>query len=199
MTISVAGFPFTITNDQLVLPDYSVDSVGQTVIQDSNVRELLINPLEEINKNDMPILGQTFLTTAYLLVDNDQQTFTLWKNNLTSEERITNIGPSSQCPTPVTNPAPHSKSPPPTRHSMAAKDIAAIVVSILVIGILAVGAAWFWKRRNRKGSAQLDHKYDASRGLPELPLDSFAPQELDHSNTVQQTSELPGSMVYHTS
>ena len=43
----------------------------------------------------MPLLGQTFLTSAYLLVDNDHSQFTLWRSNATTNQNLVAIGPSS--------------------------------------------------------------------------------------------------------
>jgi hypothetical protein len=43
------------------------------------VRNLVINPIQHINENDLPILGRHFLTSAYLSVNHDTETFSIWQ------------------------------------------------------------------------------------------------------------------------
>lgn len=59
----------------------------------------MINPLLSGHKNagDFPLLGQTFLTSAYIMVDYDKNEFTLWQANATSDEDLVVMLPSSTC------------------------------------------------------------------------------------------------------
>lgn len=84
-TIS-SGFKITIPNSQLVVPDMSTNNRGTTIInsstQDSTgphgaTREILLDSMQGVNANDMPILGTPFLSSAYLSVNHDVDTFTL--------------------------------------------------------------------------------------------------------------------------
>ena len=59
----------------------------------TTVREVLINSLQDVNKNDMPILGRPFLTSAYLIVDVDHRRFTVAPSKATDTQDIVAIGP----------------------------------------------------------------------------------------------------------
>lgn len=81
-----------IPNDQLVVPDISIAADGTTVFN-SSVREVMINQLQGINLNDMPLLGQTFLSQVYMNVNYDLGIFSLWSARATREEDPVGIGP----------------------------------------------------------------------------------------------------------
>ncbi|MCJ1405933.1 hypothetical protein MMC11_009167 [Xylographa trunciseda] len=88
-----SGLVIRIPNNQLVVPDINIDSDG---VPTSNVstREILLNSLQEVNQNDLPLLGRTFLTSAYLHVNYDLNQFTLWQANPTLNESIVAVGSS---------------------------------------------------------------------------------------------------------
>lgn len=52
------------------------------------MRNVVINPIQEINENDLPILGRLFFTSAYLSVNHDTETFSLWQAARSSREPI---------------------------------------------------------------------------------------------------------------
>lgn len=82
-----------IPNHQLVLPDITIDTSGNTNYNYS-VREIMLNSDQQINANDMPFLGATFLTSAYLSVNHDYGSFSLWQANPTTDEKLIGIGPN---------------------------------------------------------------------------------------------------------
>lgn len=87
-----SGLKVSIPNDQLVVPDISIAADGTTVFN-SSVREVMINSLQDLNTNDMPILGHTFLSQIYLNVNYDLDIFSLWSARATGEEDLVGIGP----------------------------------------------------------------------------------------------------------
>lgn len=67
-----------IPNSELVVDDlYISNATGE--IETGTRRNLVLNPLEGVNENDLPFLGRLFLTSAYLSVNHDSNTFTLWQ------------------------------------------------------------------------------------------------------------------------
>lgn len=90
MTLS-SGLQIRIPNHQLILPDYHISSQGEIIVNGSD-RVVLINSLQAINLYDMPQLGQPFLSSAYLLVNEDTAQFTLWKSNPTTTRNLLAIG-----------------------------------------------------------------------------------------------------------
>lgn len=101
----------TIPNHQLVLPNYDIDSTGLTVKNDSYM-DVLIGSLQGINLNDLPLFGQLFLTSAYLLVDYDLGMFTVWKSNQVASQNLIATG-SITC----------SNSSPPVQSSISTSSI----------------------------------------------------------------------------
>ena len=89
-----SGLRVTIPNDQLVTPDYTIAEDGATTFSD-NTRVVKIRALQSDNAEDMPILGVPFLTAAYLLVNQDTSTFTIWQSNATSETELVAIDSTS--------------------------------------------------------------------------------------------------------
>ena len=85
-----SGLEVQIPNDQLVVPDVSIASDGTTIF-DPSVREVMINSLQQINSNDMPLLGHTFLSQVYLNVNYDLNFFSLWSAKATGEEDLVAI------------------------------------------------------------------------------------------------------------
>ncbi|UZP34274.1 hypothetical protein NXS19_002090 [Fusarium pseudograminearum] len=77
-----SGLEIRVPNNQFVFPETEIDKDGSRV---SNLtrQNILINSVED----EAPILGRYFLTAAYLMVNQDAGTFTLWKANATEESK----------------------------------------------------------------------------------------------------------------
>lgn len=158
MTFTLSsGLEITVPNSQLVVPDVTVSSSGQTQITNSNVREILVYNLEASNVTDMPLLGQVFLTSAYLHVDNDAEQFTLWQARPTNETRLIPVARgsptcSNQTSTPSTSVAASPQAPKIAHHhGISTGAIVGIVLAVSTCTALVFGVV-FWRRR--KGSKQ---------------------------------------------
>ena len=108
-----SGLQIRVPNHQLVVPDVVVNEFGVPTFNDST-RAININSLQEINKDDTPSLGQTFLTAAYLLVDFDQNQFVLWQSNPTLDTNIMAIGPDATCTSSIVPDTTYTTYPLPT-------------------------------------------------------------------------------------
>jgi Eukaryotic aspartyl protease len=86
-----SGIELTVPNSQLVVPDVQIDTRGQMMVPNETMREILVYNLEDSNMNDMPLLGQVFLTSVYIHVDNEREQFTLWQANPTTEEELVTV------------------------------------------------------------------------------------------------------------
>ncbi|PQE19414.1 Peptidase aspartic protein [Rutstroemia sp. NJR-2017a BBW] len=83
-----SGFSARIPNDQLVVPNLTIDEETGALIADGSTPELVLNAIQEINANDLPQLGRQFLTAAYLMLNQEAQEFTLWQANPTENEDL---------------------------------------------------------------------------------------------------------------
>lgn len=75
-----SGLEIRVPNDQYMVPFVDIDTDGSRVI-DTSKRDILMKGIED----EAPTLGRYFLTAAYLMVNHDSGTFTLWKANATEE------------------------------------------------------------------------------------------------------------------
>ncbi|MCJ1247152.1 hypothetical protein MMC30_004364 [Trapelia coarctata] len=72
---------------QLVLPDQKISDAGN-VVPNTSVRDVMLYSLQDVNKNDLPQLGYWFFTAAYLMVNHDAGTFTMWEANPTTDSKL---------------------------------------------------------------------------------------------------------------
>ena len=186
-----------------MVPDYSINPQGQYQIGNSSVREVLINSLQDVNKDDLPLLGQSFMSSAYLSVDLDNGVFSLASYKATTDSDIVPLAPSSCRAAPSIststassvaseNPAASSiSSSSASRHnSSKAGLIAGVVVGVLVATlIIALLIVWYRRKRaqrehHQRVLASVDKKVSDPRLSnpyfynPELPSDKQPPQEL---------------------
>ncbi|ESZ93554.1 putative aspartic-type endopeptidase [Sclerotinia borealis F-4128] len=83
-----SGISVRIPNDQLVVPNLTVDHTSGAMIANASQPELVLNAIQAGNSNDLPHLGRQFLTAAYLMLNQDAMTFTLWQANPTENEDL---------------------------------------------------------------------------------------------------------------
>ncbi|KAL9018876.1 MAG: hypothetical protein Q9185_003847 [Variospora sp. 1 TL-2023] len=155
LTITLAsGFEVRIPNHQLVIPDYAINTEGLIVETNPRVRELLINSLEGRRQDHMPLLGVPFLSSAYLLVDQDHEEFTLWNYDPTlTEKRLVPIGPNCSggfggvASSATTDSVPEASS---GSRSLSAGSIVGIVLgSLAALVVIFVLPFLYYRRRKR--------------------------------------------------
>ncbi|KAI1204291.1 aspartic peptidase domain-containing protein [Annulohypoxylon truncatum] len=166
LTISLSmGLDIRVPSNQFLVPLEDIDDGGSRVV-DTQQRELLIGTL---TSSKTATLGRYFLTSAYLMVDLDANSFTLWQANPTTDSKLVGVG-NTGCgdttpPNPGTGAAPR----------LSGGSIAGIVVGVTV-GTTVLGLV----------TRPPNLRDEASR-LSELPvLDSTKP--LHHTD-----NELHGS------
>ncbi|KAF1994255.1 acid protease [Amniculicola lignicola CBS 123094] len=165
------GLSIRIPNHQLAIPDRTIDEEGQ-LKSNSSVRDLMLYSLQDVNKDDMPRVGRVFFTSAYLWVNNDEQTFTIWEANPTEDTDIVAVTDTKlreQCSTSATTSRPGSTSVTNSalpaantsngvhqhRGGLSGGAIGGIVVGALVL-LGVIGFALFWFRRKAKPKADAD-------------------------------------------
>lgn len=163
---------------------------------------VLINSLQDVNKNNIPRFGTPFLSSAYLIVDNDHKQFTLWKSQQSQKSNLIPIGPPA-CTTPVLTPTPPpSTSPlaspssnPHSSHSGLSKGaiagatvggIAAVAICLCALSLLKSRRRRHLQEetRQREEKARTDamktdvSTTNAAHWKPEMPSDKQPPQEM---------------------
>lgn len=85
------AFSVEIPNDILVVPPQEVTETG-AISTDTARSEVLLDPTLAVNADDAAILGRPFFSAAYLYLDHDAGTFTLWQANPTTETDLVVLG-----------------------------------------------------------------------------------------------------------
>ncbi|KAM0553327.1 hypothetical protein ACHAPJ_007340 [Fusarium lateritium] len=81
-----SGLQVRVPNDQYIVPSVDIDRSGARVTK-PDVKELLMNGVA-----DQPAtLGRYFLTAAYLMVNHDAGTFTLWQANPSERSKLVRV------------------------------------------------------------------------------------------------------------
>jgi hypothetical protein len=78
-----SGLEIRVPNDQFMVPFVDIDRSGKQIM-DNSKREFLMNPLG----SQPATLGRYFLTAAYLMVNHDANSFTMWQANPTTSSDL---------------------------------------------------------------------------------------------------------------
>lgn len=152
--ISDESMQFNIPNDVLILPEEYVASSG-AFETNASAPGILMAPTVTVNVNDVPILGRPFFTAAYLMVDLDAQTWTIWQANATTDTNLVSFG--SKCDKQSTEPTAAAR---PTTasdrqsgdsdHGLTAGAVAGVVIGAVSAILLAGVLCWLYSRRRRR-------------------------------------------------
>jgi hypothetical protein len=199
-----SGLKVRIANDQLVIPDLTIDKTSGSILANASAPELVLNSMQQVNADDLPQLGRQFLSSAYVMVNQDAGQFTLWAAKPTTEEDLVAVNPenrvySSFCAPGVSNLVGATQSAGTSNPTQSAAStgqsqrtegagtglssgtIAGIVVGG-VAGAALVAAGIFFaiiRRRRRRRQTKLSPETAEASNLPKV-VDQTprAPQEL---------------------
>ncbi|OJD11665.1 hypothetical protein AJ78_07609 [Emergomyces pasteurianus Ep9510] len=195
-----SGLGITVPNHQLVLPNVVINRDGhQTFANDSR-----IIPVRNAGRRGIS-LGQAFLSSAYIHVNNDLKNFSIWQANPTEETDIVGVAEGS-CDSDPSIGSPSENS----ANKMSGGTIAGIVIGV-VAGIALIGVSvWFiiWRKRKRDQDARISQAHsqvletsESKHRVPELddtgssnPASRVAASKFDLGSTGQQdVNEMPTS------
>ncbi|MCJ1286682.1 hypothetical protein MMC26_006028 [Xylographa opegraphella] len=196
-----SGLQIAVTNDQLVVPVWEINKNGIAVQNNDTLRRVLINPLGWPIINDQPILGQTFLTAAYLSVNYDSNEFTIANVNVTESSNIVAIGPSGTCipqpPMSITPSGSNTTITSDSSTSIAPGAIAGIVIgTVVILAILAIGLLFFLRRRKAQ---QHSTPYPTDPKGPTPPQYAADPKSAGYAGELpagEHPKELPGGAAW---
>lgn len=156
-----SGLELTIPNSQLVVPNLEIDQQGVLQEPNNTLRELLVYNYETSNEDDMPLLGQVFLSSTYLHVDNERGQFTLWQANPTTEQDLVTIPSTNNKTCPQGSAG--SPNPSTSHRRLSSGAIAGIVVGVLVAAAALLGALALALLRKRRPKNALLGDEDSKR------------------------------------
>ncbi|KAH1669990.1 hypothetical protein KXV79_001448 [Aspergillus fumigatus] len=91
-----SGLKVRIPNDQLVIPNLTIDKTTGAILANASAPELVLNSMQQVNADDLPQLGRQFLSGAYVMVNQDAGQFTLWAAKPTTEEDLVAVNPDNR-------------------------------------------------------------------------------------------------------
>lgn len=152
--ILASGLQVRVPNSQFLTPFVEVVRNGSRII-DRSKRELLMNGL-----GDQPAtLGRYFFTAAYLMVDYDASTFSMWQANPSTSSTLVPVSSKSSADcdggggSSNSGGSGPSSSPNPQAEQGSSASLSAGAIAGAVIGgicALAIAAAVFFVVRRRK-------------------------------------------------
>ncbi|KAI1130150.1 aspartic peptidase domain-containing protein [Nemania abortiva] len=161
MTISLSsGLDVRIPNNQYLVPYVDIDRNGTRIFNNSR-REFLFSDVYD----NPTTLGRYFLTGAYLMVNHDTGTFTMWAANPTRESTLVSVASTTSradCDNTTSpesgsssdgagSPAPSSNTG--TAATLSSGGIAGIAIgAVVALGIFGAAVYFFYKRRRRRNA-----------------------------------------------
>jgi hypothetical protein len=180
LTIKLNGLSVKIPNPQLVVSEPYIALDG-TIMTNTTVRNLVINSIQDMNKNDMPILGRLFLSSAYLMVNQDAGRFSIWQaNTRAGESDIVAFNENSETSHHICG----ASSSYTGGSKLSAAATAGIVAgAVACIGIMiAIGFFLFYRKRASHGAptevAHETHSRTTEMKSPTFHLVPPGPEEL---------------------
>jgi hypothetical protein len=212
MTISLQNGPsIRVPNTELVVYDRTVASDG-SIQTNTSIRDVVVGSLQDVNKDDLPMLGRLFLSSAYLMVNQEAGRFSVWQANTAPTDskivavdkennEISDFCANSTDPTllPSSSTAPSAQSSTQNKHSKFSGGaiggiVAGAVASLAILG--AIGFLLLRRRRSGNATPHVSREVDMHMAnVKELACDDYGvnyeePQELPGCRN--QVTELPG-------
>jgi hypothetical protein len=167
----------------------------------------MLNSLEGFNANDQPKLGHTFLTSAYLMVNQESNTYTLWEANPTTDQQLVSLGSTTSCNASATNAAePASSSsgsstpvPKPPHHTNVGAIAGGTVVGVAAI-VLVVAALLYFRKKRKANVAFRQSEASSAAMLSEQSYvhdrtPSYIKPELPGNHQINHDPPRPGPNV----
>ncbi|UPX13925.1 uncharacterized protein EKO05_0004420 [Ascochyta rabiei] len=192
-----------IPNTELVVPDTYIASNG-AVQTNISVRNVVINSLQSNNGNDLPVLGRLFMSSAYVMVNQDAGKFSVWPVN--TESKAPNIVAVDKQNTLVREFCPNSTGGSSDATSLPTSSVASPPQDVgpklsggaiggIIFGavggiaiLITIGFVLYWRRGSRGAATGLarepelqteDVKPPTYNAPQELPVDRYFITELD--------------------
>ncbi|KAH8161912.1 hypothetical protein CIB48_g6338 [Xylaria polymorpha] len=210
------GPSIRIPNNQLVIPERYIDDSTGEVMANYSRSNLVINPLNTINQFDLSQLGRLFLSSAYVMLNQDSEQFTIWAANPTTFEDLVgvdstgkevttfctqSIAPASSGPTSAP-----TKKPTVPRKGLSTGAIAGIGVGTVAAFIIVVVVLFWCRHRIRTRATGQPGSQIAAQGVHEKPSDysnhpmgaqipsEVEPRELHGISSIYEPAELAGGI-----
>ena len=204
MTISLQNGPsIKVPNPELVVYDTTVASDG-SIQTNTSIRDVVVGSLQDVNKDDLPMLGRLFLSSAYLMVNQEAGRFSVWQANTAptdskivavdkANNEISDFCTNSTAPTPL----PSSSTAPAAQNQGSKLSGGAIggIVAGAVAGLAILGAIGILLLRRRRSRNATPH-VSQEGGMHTADMNS--PARDTYGLIYKEPQELPGNRNHVT-
>ncbi|KAI0536934.1 aspartic peptidase domain-containing protein [Xylaria digitata] len=191
-----------IPSSELVRPERYIDTDTGAIIANYSRSNLVLNSLQAGNENDLSQLGRIFLSSAYVMLNQDNGEFTIWAANPTKSESLVGVDSKGNYITTFCVDSTNSMTPTPTplvtksgSTKLSSGAIAGIVVGAVAALAIITGALFWRRRRNKANAIGQATPQIASQGVAEspypYPYSYYTPSSQDPSK--MEPSIFPGS------
>ncbi|KAI0097829.1 aspartic peptidase domain-containing protein [Nemania sp. FL0031] len=219
MSINIQYGPsIRIPNSELVIPERTVDDSTGMIVANYSRSNLVINSLQDVNGKDMSQLGRMFLSSAYVMVNQDSGQFTIWAANPTTVEDLVGVDSTGKDITTFCTNSTTPVASTPTQTAVSSQNassaglssgaIAGIVVGAIAALAIVIGVVFWRRRRGKARQISQSHPPQEVMGDPNIYGEYYANVQ-DGSKThpdpvygieptfnrAELTSETPQSMV----
>ena len=159
-----------------------MDLNGKAVFNDSTRAVMLT----EQGQTAIPILGSTFLTSAYMMVNLDEHSLTIWEANQTTNEDLHTVNRTSSCQYSPSN------QPASGPSGLNGGQIAGIVIGSLLLVTAVEGITWCLLRRRKRRRQGQESPLSSGQEVdakPELEAEDKSTQELEAHERPRELSE----------
>lgn len=194
LTIKLSsGLSVRIPNDQLIVPERVISQSGEIVANTSSPN-LVINVIKELNTNDQLHLGRQFLSAAYVMMNEDTSSFTMWQANPTHQQELIavdehNIPLIANC---SANKQAY-KMAESSKKKLGAAAIAGTVLGSAAVIIFGVAVFFGFKRQK----ADVDFKQPLEQQSP-VELENLSPRQKQSSYHVEEVFEVSSPKELHS-
>ncbi|KAF2970996.1 hypothetical protein GQX73_g2552 [Xylaria multiplex] len=201
------GPSIRIPSSELVRPERYIDTDTGAIVANYSRSNLVLNSLQAGNANDLSQLGRIFLSSAYVMLNQESEEFTIWAANPTKSESLVGVDSKGNYITTFCADSTNSTTPTsttPTSEALVTNSgstklssgaIAGIVVGA-VAALAIITGALFWRRhRNKANVTGQATPQIVSQGVAESPYpysySYYTPSGQDSSK--MEPIVLPGS------
>lgn len=83
-----SGLSVRVENSQFVGPDMTIDQDTGGLLLSRSEPDIAMNALQDSNASDVITIGRNFFSAAYISINYDIGTFTMWNANATSNQNL---------------------------------------------------------------------------------------------------------------
>ncbi|KAM7194042.1 Aspartic peptidase domain containing protein [Naviculisporaceae sp. PSN 640] len=197
------GLQVRVPNSQFLTPNVEIVGNGSRIV-DTSIRQLLMNGVGE----QPATLGRYFFTAAYLMVNHETQSFTMWQANPSTSSNLVAVS-ESDCPdrggggdrpnngNPNSGPGAAGADPEPESKPSIGAIAGGVVGGVAALIAVVVAYVFFIRRRNANKNGYSTDPQVVAVETDDDPSKKYQYQYLSNGVVPAGLHEVQGSDIYN--